>query len=224
MRVSALFGVALAALLACERGDANPAALTSTSMVTDFAPLPLVPEGYEFATLAGGCFWCLEADLEKVPGVLFAVSGYTGGHKARPTYEETGTKKTGHAEAVRVVYDPKRLSYAKLLEFFWRHIDPTDAEGQFCDRGDVYRPEIFVHDAEQRRIAEASRRTLEATRPFTAPVRVPITDAGVFWTAENYHQDYAQRNPVRYRTYRMGCGRDRRLDALWRPAEKVVRP
>lgn len=180
-----------------------------------FAELPKVPPGYQVATLAGGCFWCVESDLEQVRGVLLVTSGYTGGHKERPTYEETNTKKTGHTEAVQVVFDPKRLSYEKLLEVFWRSIDPTTADRQFCDVGNVYRPEIFVHDAEQREIAEASKRRIIETKPFSGDVVVPITDASTFWPAERYHQDFYKENPLRYRAYRAGCGRDRRLEQLW---------
>jgi peptide-methionine (S)-S-oxide reductase len=180
-----------------------------------FAELPKVPEGYEVATLAGGCFWCVEADLEKVRGVLLVTSGYTGGHVPRPTYEQTNTKTTGHTEAVQVIFDPKRISYAELLEVFWRSIDPTDDQGQFCDRGNVYRPEIFVHDAEQRKIAEASKQKLHETKPFAEPIKVPITDASTFWPAERYHQDFYKTNPDHYRRYRQGCGRDRRLEQLW---------
>lgn len=180
-----------------------------------FAPLPTVPEGYEVATLAGGCFWCVEADLEKVRGVLLVTSGYTGGHVERPTYEQTNTKTTGHTEAVQVVFDPERIRYAELLDVFWRSIDPTDDGGQFCDRGNVYRPEIFVHGPEQRKIAEASKRKLDQTKPFAAAIKVPITDASTFWPAERYHQDFYKTNAAHYRRYRMGCGRDRRLEQLW---------
>ena len=180
-----------------------------------YAELPAVPAGYEVATLAGGCFWCLEADLEKVRGVLVVTSGYTGGHVERPSYEQTNTKTTGHTEAVHVVFDPKRVSYAQLLEVFWRSIDPTDDQGQFCDRGEVYRPEIFVHGPAQRKVAEASKQKLAATKPFAGDIKVPITDAGAFWPAERYHQDFYKTNPAHYRRYRAGCGRDRRIEELW---------
>lgn len=199
---------ALVSLAACRSASAPPDDAR-------FAELPKVPEGYEVATLAGGCFWCLEADLEKVRGVLVVTSGYTGGHVERPTYEQTNTKTTGHTEAVQVVFDPKRTSYEALLEVFWRSIDPTDDKGQFCDRGNVYRPEIFVHDAEQRRIAEASKARLEKTKPFAGAIKVPITNASTFWPAERYHQDFYKTNAAHYRRYRAGCGRDRRLQELW---------
>lgn len=167
------------------------------------------------ATFAGGCFWCVEADFEKLDGVLEAVSGYTGGDLENPTYTQVSAGGTGHAEAVRVVFDPSVVRYEELVEFFWRHIDPTTPDRQFCDRGDQYRPEIFVHDAGQRRIAEASKARLEETKPFDAPIRVPVTDAGRFYEAEEYHQQYAEKNPLRYKYYRWSCGRDQRLEELW---------
>lgn len=195
--------------------SSQPAGATRAEDPRGFAELPKVPPGYEVATLAGGCFWCVEADLEKVRGVLLVTSGYTGGHTQRPTYEQTNTKTTGHTEAVQVIYDPKRISYEELLAVFWRSIDPTDVAGQFCDRGNVYRPEIFVHGPEQRKVAEASKRKLQATKPFKADVKVPITDRSPFWPAERYHQDFYKENKLRYRAYRAGCGRDRRLSELW---------
>jgi peptide-methionine (S)-S-oxide reductase len=167
------------------------------------------------ATFAGGCFWCVEADFEKLDGVLEAVSGYTGGHVDNPTYEQVSAGGTGHAEAVRVVYDPSVVTYEELVEFFWRHVDPTTPDRQFCDRGDQYRPEIFVHDAEQRRIAEASKARLEETKPFDDPIRVAITDAGPFYDAEAYHQQYYETHALRYKYYRWNCGRDQRLEELW---------
>ncbi len=206
----ALLLFTLVTLAACRSASAPPPADPSV-----FADLPTVPEGYQVATLAGGCFWCLEADLEKVRGVLLVTSGYTGGHVERPTYQQSNTKTTGHAEAVQVVFDPRRITYAELLDVFWRSIDPTDDKGQFCDRGNVYRPEIFVAGAEQRKVAESSKRKLLERKPFAGDIKVPITDASTFWPAERYHQDFYKTNAAHYRRYRAGCGRDRRVEELW---------
>lgn len=178
-----------------------------------FATLPQVPPGAQVATFAGGCFWCMESSFEPVDGILSVTSGYTGGHVDRPTYEQVSSRTTGHAEAIYVVFDPKRLSYEKLLEHFWVNVDPTTDDRQFCDSGDEYRPEIFVHDAAQRKAAEASRRHVVET--FSGPVKVKITDATVFYPAETYHQDFYKKNPGRYLSYRYGCGRDARLKQLW---------
>lgn len=167
------------------------------------------------ATFAGGCFWCMEAPFDALDGVVSTTAGYTGGELDKPSYEQVSAGGTGHAEAVAVVYDPRRVSYERLLEVFWRNIDPTTADRQFCDRGDQYRPAIFVHDAAQRAAAEASRDALMANKPFPEAIVVPIEPAGVFHVAEEYHQDYYLKNPLRYRFYRTNCGRDRRLRALW---------
>lgn len=172
-------------------------------------------EETEYATFAGGCFWCIEADFEKVDGVLTVTSGYTGGHVSNPTYEQVSAGGTGHTEAIRVVYDPDVVTYEELLEVFWHNIDPTVADRQFCDIGDQYRSGIFVHDEEQRRAAERSRAELERTKPFREPIVTEITSATSFYPAEAYHQDYSKRNPLRYSYYRKGCGRDRRLKELW---------
>ena len=165
------------------------------------------------AVFAGGCFWCTEADFEKMPGVVSAVSGYAGGKEANPTYEQVVRKQTGHLEVVQVTYDPSRISYAALVDRFWPTIDPTDAGGQFCDRGASYATAVFVSDAAQQRVAEASRAA--AQRRLGKPIVTPIRPAARFWQAEGYHQDYAKKNPLRYNTYRKGCGRDARLKALW---------
>jgi len=167
------------------------------------------------ATFAGGCFWCMEQPFDNLPGVLSTTSGYTGGTKQNPTYEEVSSGTTGHTEAVNVVYDPTKVSYEKLLDVFWHNIDPTVKDQQFCDRGTQYRTSIFVHDAEQKRLAEASKAALEKSKPFKEAIVTPIVDAGAFWPAEDYHQDYYKKNPVRYNYYRTGCGRDRRLTQLW---------
>jgi len=166
------------------------------------------------AVFAGGCFWCVEHDFEELPGVIEAVSGYTGGTLENPTYEDVVTETTGHYEAVRVVYDPAVLTYDQLLDYFWRHVDPTDAGGQFCDRGPSYRTGIFVTN-EQREVAEASRGALQASGVLPGPVATEILPLGTFWEAEEYHQDYSDKNPVRYQYYRRGCGRDARVRAVW---------
>jgi peptide-methionine (S)-S-oxide reductase len=168
-----------------------------------------------YATLAAGCFWCIEADLEKLDGVLSVTSGYTGGTVANPTYKEVSAGTTGHTEAVRVVFDPRVISYEELLAVFWRNIDPTVADRQFCDAGEQYRAGIFYHDEEQREAAEKSRAALEQTKPFSNPIVTEITAATAFYPAEAYHQDYYKKNPIRYSYYRKSCGRDRRLEDLW---------
>jgi peptide-methionine (S)-S-oxide reductase len=167
----------------------------------------------ERATFAGGCFWCMEAPFDELSGVVATTSGYIGGRVEDPTYEEVSAGGTGHAEAVEVRYDPERVSYEELLRVFWRNVDPADAEGQFCDRGSQYRTGIFYHSASQRRLAEASKRELEGR--FDRALVTPIEPAGTFYPAEEYHQDFYQENPIRYRVYRAGCGRDRRLQQLW---------
>jgi peptide-methionine (S)-S-oxide reductase len=165
------------------------------------------------ATFAGGCFWCMEPPFEKLPGVVSVTSGYTGGIDPDPTYDEVSDGGTGHAEAVQIVYDPVRVSYEKLLDVFWHNVDPTVADRQFCDVGSQYRSAVFVHDAAQRKAAEASREAV--ARTLGVPVKTEIVDATRFHPAEEYHQDYAKKNPIRYRYYRNGCGRDARLETLW---------
>ena len=167
------------------------------------------------ATFAGGCFWCMEPPFDKLDGVVSTTSGYIGGHTKNPTYEAVSAGATGHAEAVEVAYDPARISYAKLLDVFWRNIDPTTRNRQFCDVGDQYRSAIFYHDAEQQRLAEQSRAALAKSKPFSQPIVTEIVPAGVFTPAEAYHQDYYLKNPLRYKFYRYRCGRDQRLEALW---------
>jgi peptide-methionine (S)-S-oxide reductase len=170
---------------------------------------------YETATFAGGCFWCMEPPFDKLDGVISTTSGYTGGHKKSPTYREVSRGGTGHAEAVQVIYDPERISYTELLYTYWHNIDPTSANGQFCDRGDPYRSEIFYHNEAQLQLAVSSRQALEKSKPFREPVVTGISQATDFYPAEDYHQDYYQMNPVRYTFYRYGCGRDKRLEELW---------
>jgi peptide-methionine (S)-S-oxide reductase len=168
------------------------------------------------ATFAGGCFWCMEPPFDKLDGVVSTTSGYTGGQVPRPSYEDVSMGRTGHTEAVQVVYDPTRVSYEKLLEVFWRNVDPFDGRGQFCDKGSQYRPAIFVHDAEQQRLAEESLRAVQARfADKKEKVVVPVVAAVEFYAAEDYHQDYYQKNPARYRLYRFGCGRDGRLEQVW---------
>ena len=167
------------------------------------------------ATFAGGCFWCMESPFEKLPGVRYAVNGYTGGHTPDPTYEQVSAGGTGHAEAVQIHYDPTRISYEQLLYVFWRNIDPLAKDRQFCDRGSQYRAAIFVHDDAQRAAAESSKRALETAGCFPQPIVTEIVAAGRFYPAEEEHQDYYKKNPLRYRYYRLGCGRDARLKELW---------
>jgi len=167
------------------------------------------------AIFAGGCFWCMEAPFEKLDGVSEVISGYTGGSKLDPTYQEVSAGGTGHTEAVEVLYDPQLVSYEKLLEVFWRQIDPTDADGQFVDRGNQYRSGIFYLDAEQKQLAEKSKQQLEKTGRFNKPIVTEITAAGEFYPAEEYHQDYHSKNPIRYWYYRGGSGRDDYLDKVW---------
>lgn len=204
-------------LLACSQAQsppaapaaANPAAATAVSNVST-----------EKAVFAGGCFWCVESDFDKVPGVLSTTSGYTGGKTANPSYQEVSSNMTGHAEAVEIVFDPAKVTYAQLVEHFWRTIDPTTKDQQFCDVGSPYRSAIYALDAEQLRIAQASRITLEKSKPFEAPIVTEVVKADIFYPAEEYHQDYYKKNPVRYSYYRNGCGRDARLTQLWGDAAK----
>jgi peptide-methionine (S)-S-oxide reductase len=167
----------------------------------------------ERATFAGGCFWCMEPPFEKIPGVASVTSGYTGGQKVNPSYEEVSAGGTGHAESVDIVYDPAKVTYAQLLDVFWHNVDPTQGDGQFCDHGHQYRTAIFYHDAEQKRLAEESKEKVQAK--LQRPVVTEIVAASRFYPAEEYHQDFYKKNPVRYYTYRAGCGRDRRLKDLW---------
>jgi len=167
------------------------------------------------ATFAGGCFWCVEADFDKIDGVLSTTSGYTGGKTPNPTYEQVSSERTGHAEAVEIVYDPSKVSYERLLEVFWHNIDPTAANRQFCDTGSSYRSAVFAHGPEQMRAALASKAKLAANKPFKGEIVTQIEPAGAFYRAEEYHQDYYKKNPLRYKFYRTNCGRDARLKELW---------
>jgi peptide methionine sulfoxide reductase msrA/msrB len=181
------------------------------------------PAHTRIAVFAGGCFWCTESDFEKVPGVIDAISGYTGGHVANPSYEQVSDGGTGHVEAVKVIYDPSKVTYAQLLDWFWRHVDPTDAGGQFVDRGSQYRSVIFYANAEQKRLAEASKEKLAASGRFHKPIVTQILPLGPFYKAEEYHQNYYKKNPIRYHWYRFHSGRDQFLERVW-GKEKDVPP
>ena len=170
------------------------------------------------ATLAGGCFWCMEPPYDELDGVLATISGYAGGKKKNPTYEEVSSGTTGHTEVVQVTYDPKKISYSKLLEVFWRNIDPLTPNRQFCDAGSQYRAAIFYHDESQKRLAEASKQAV--AKRFKKPIVTEIVPAGEFYPAEDYHQDYYKKNPIRYKIYRYNCGRDERLEELWGASPK----
>jgi peptide-methionine (S)-S-oxide reductase len=174
----------------------------------------------EKAIFAAGCFWCTEEAFEKVPGVVAAVSGYTGGTVKNPSYEQVSSGRTGHAEAVEVTFDPKKVSYEQLLDVFWVNHDPTVKDRQFCDSGSQYRPAIFYLSDEQKRLAEASKAKWDKEKPFKQPILTEITKAGPFYPAEDYHQDYYKKNPLQYRFYVTGCGRYNRLDTLWGPLRK----
>ncbi|KON47174.1 peptide-methionine (S)-S-oxide reductase MsrA [Mariprofundus ferrooxydans] len=169
----------------------------------------------EHATFAAGCFWCMEHPFDELPGVISTTSGYTGGHKDHPTYEEVSAGGTGHAESVDVLFDPKIISYQQLLSVYWRNSDPTTPNRQFCDVGTQYRPAIFYHNETQKKLAEASKHALEQNKPFAAPIVTEIVAAGRFWPAEEYHQNFYLKNPLRYKFYRYNCGRDQRLEQLW---------
>ena len=181
------------------------------------AAMPEMQKNLQTATLAGGCFWCVESDFEKLPGVVEAISGYTGGRGDNPTYENYAQK--GHVEAVQVVYDPAKVSYQALLDYFWRHVDPTDPGGQFVDRGAQYRSAIFYHDAEQQRLAEASKQALEKSKRFSKPIVTEILPLTKFFPAEDYHQDYYKTHAVKYKYYRWNSGRDQFIQKVWGKGE-----
>ncbi len=172
-------------------------------------------EGLARATFAGGCFWCMEHPYDELEGVKSTTSGYTGGHLENPTYREVSSGSTGHTEVVVVIYNPKKISYEELLKVFWRNIDPLTPNRQFCDAGSQYRTGIFYHNEEQRRLAEESKKALEQSGRFSQPIVTEITAAAKFYVAEDYHQDYYEKNPIQYTIYRYSCGRDRRLRQLW---------
>jgi peptide methionine sulfoxide reductase msrA/msrB len=176
------------------------------------------------ATFAGGCFWCTEADFEKLPGVVKVISGYTGGNKEKPTYEEVSSGRTGHVEAIQVYYDPRKMTYEELLDYFWKHIDPTDAGGQFVDRGSQYQSVIFYHDEEQKRLAEKSKEALSKSRKFNKPIATEIVKFTKFYEAEDYHQDYYKTHSLRYKFYRYDSGRDQFLEKVWENEMDNVKP
>jgi peptide-methionine (S)-S-oxide reductase len=188
-------------------------ALVASAAGQGASPQAGAPPASAVATFAGGCFWCVEADFDKVAGVISTTSGYIGGRTAKPSYDEVSRGGTGHAEAVEIVFDPAKVSYEKLLDTFWHNVDPLVKDRQFCDAGHQYRSAIFYHDETQKRLAEASR--AEVQKRFKQPVQTEIVAAGPFYPAEEYHQDYYKKNPLRYKFYRSGCGRDRRLTELW---------
>ncbi len=167
------------------------------------------------ATFAGGCFWCMEEVFEEVEGVVSVVSGYTGGRKADPSYPEVSAGWTGHAEAIEIQFDPTKVSYGRLLEVFWRNVDPTTPDRQFCDRGNQYRTAVFYHDEDQRRLVLESKLKVERTKRFQEPIVTEIAAASTFYVAEEYHQDFYKKNPIRYKFYKFNCGRTQRLEELW---------
>ncbi len=199
---AALLGAMAGAAIGQSAAPAAPATATATASTAK-------------AVFAGGCFWCVESDFDQVDGVLSTTSGYTGGNVPNPTYEQVSGKSTGHAEAVEIVFDPRKVSYEKLVEHFWRTIDPTTKDRQFCDVGNPYRTAIFAQDAEQMKIAQASKAALEKSKPFKEPIVTQVVTGGPFYPAEAYHQNYYKKNPVRYNYYRLTCGRDARVKELW---------
>lgn len=207
--VFALSIIALAALVVfgLRTGGGQPKPVAAAQ------PAHATPGGLAKATFAGGCFWCMEPPFDKTDGVVSTTSGYTGGHVKNPSYEQVSSGGTGHAESLQVVYDPSKVSYEKLLEVYWHNVDPLTPNAQFCDHGEQYRTAIFFHDEEQKRLAEKTRAEVE--KELGRKVVTEIVPAGPFYTAEEYHQDYYQKNPIRYKYYRTSCGRDRRLAEIW---------
>jgi len=208
MRSLSLFG------LAAKLAAAGTFSLAALALALAMAA-PALAQTTAKATFAGGCFWCVEADFDKVPGVLSTTSGYIGGTTANPSYEQVSSKGTGHIEAVEIVYDPAKVSYAALVQRFWRTIDPTTPDRQFCDVGSPYRTAIFTHDTQQAAVVKQALEALEKTKPFKEPIVTLVLPASTFYPAEAYHQDYYKKNPVRYAYYRASCGRDARLEQLW---------
>ncbi len=184
-------------------------------MVIIMATTPVAANEIEKATFAAGCFWCMEHPFDEIKGVISTTSGYTSGHQNNPTYQQVSAGRTGHTEAVQILFDPSIISYAELLDVYWRNSDPTTANRQFCDVGSQYRPGIFFHNEKQQRLAEASKQKIVQSKSFHEDVITEITAASRFWPAEEYHQNYYLKNPVRYKFYRYNCGRQQRLDQLW---------
>ena len=185
----------------------------SSTAVAGTKAAEAAPKGQASAVFAGGCFWCMEPPFDKIDGVLSTTSGYTGGQKTAPTYQDVSQHRTHHLEAVRVVYDPKKVNYADLLDVFWHNIDPTQADGQFCDRGEPYHTAVFVANKAERAAAEKTKS--KAAKTLGKAVVTEVREAAVFWEAEDYHQDFYKKNPAHYTRYRLGCGRDARLKELW---------
>lgn len=208
-RLAALAGATLVAV-----GAVFALTHASRSAPPTAAVTPL-PPGLERATFAGGCFWSMEYAFDKLPGVTETVSGFMGGHTANPTYAQVSSGGTGHAESVQVTFDPKVVSYDKLVDYYWHHVDLLDGDGQFCDQGDEYRPVIFAHTPEQKRIAEASKAALDASHRFSTPIAVKVENSGPFTAAEEYHQNFHANNEAYYTRYRIGCRRDARLKEIW---------
>lgn len=208
----ALATIALLAALATTAAAWNPLSDEETHKM---AKLPEPTGNQQVATFAGGCFWCMEHPFDAIDGVVATTVGYTGGHTEHPTYEQVSAGGTGHAESVQVLYDPDKVSYQKLLDVFWHQINPTTPNRQFCDVGTQYRTAIFYHDEEQKRLAEASKERMEKQGPFKGTIVTEIVPAGKFWPAEQYHQDYYEKNPLRYHFYRANCGRDQYLEKVW---------
>ena len=199
--------------------------LVISILATWFLSIPALAENtsegkLESVVLGGGCFWCIEADYEKLDGVVDVVSGYAGGHIKNPTYKQVSAGGSGHIEVVKVTYDANKISYSQILDYFWRHIDPTRDDGQFCDSGSQYRPAIFYQDETQKKLAMASVKQIEQTKPFEQPLKVELIPAATFYPAEDYHQDYYKKNPLRYNFYRYSCGRDERVEQLWGESKK----
>jgi len=220
IRRATMFGVLplLTALGACAQSGDNAVSPEAKAQANapHATPTPAATaNGTATAVFAGGCFWCMEPPFDKLPGVVSTTSGYIGGHVANPTYDQVSAGGTGHAEAVQVEYDPSQVSYEKLLQVFWRNIDPVAVDRQFCDVGDQYRSAIFTTGGRQRELAEASKRKWQASGRFEQPIATEIVAATTFYPAEGYHQDYYEKNPIRYKYYRFSCGRDGRLEELW---------
>jgi methionine-S-sulfoxide reductase len=213
--------VALALVALAASASATAAAPAASSAGKPAAP-PAAGGRTEYATFAMGCFWCGETQFEGQKGVRSVISGYTGGREQRPTYEQVSSGATGHYEAIQIAFDPALTSYEAMLDLFWRGIDPTQADGQFCDRGRQYRAAVFTHDERQRKLAETSRQALAVSGALPKPIVTEILPAGRFWPAEEYHQDFWKKDPSRYRSYRTGCGRDRRLAELW--GDRAAKP
>jgi peptide methionine sulfoxide reductase msrA/msrB len=207
-RILMMAGTLLLLLTACSGTGDEDSNEDTAAMTTDASAL-------QKATFAGGCFWCMEPPFEKLDGVKEVISGYTGGHKENPTYEEVSSGTTGHAEAVQITFDPSTIGYADLLDVFWQQMDPTDDGGSFVDRGSQYRSAIFYHNEEQKRLAEQSKRELEQSGKYDKPIVTQIVPYTKFWKAEDYHQDYYRRRTAQYKAYRSGSGRDQYINRIW---------